>query len=565
MARQGLLPIIDFSDAVEALAAGNAEDRGAVFTRREVVEFILDLAGYTQDLPLYQFRILEPSFGNGDFLLPVVERLLAAYISHGKPSDAVHCLSSAIRAVEIHPDSIQRTRTRIAEVLASHGITKRGAAEILQSWIIHGDFLLADLPWKFTHAVGNPPYVRQELIPDVLLREYRSRYTTLYDRADVYVPFMERCLRRLEPGGTLGFICSDRWMKNRYGGPLRELVSREYHLAGYIDMVDTPAFHSDVTAYTAVTIIRREPPGPTRIAHRPRIAPEELARISQAIVAKDAPRNSDVVEIRGVANGREPWILDSLDQLALVRKLESQFPLLEEVGCKVGIGVATGADKVFIGRFDSLDVETSRKLPLVRTADIQNGTVQWQGFGVINPFNRDGTLVDLRRFPKLAGYLETHANVIRSRNCAKKNPRGWYRTIDRIHEHLTYQPKLLIPDIKGTAHVVYEDGRFYPHHNLYYITSDEWDLRALQAVLVSGIAHLFVSSYSTQMRGGYLRFQAQYLRRIRLPRWRDVPKRERDALVKSVGAGRSAACNRAVFDLYDLSPRERKMITGDGA
>ncbi|MDD4787577.1 MAG: modification methylase PaeR7I, partial [Pirellulales bacterium] len=141
MARQGLLPIIDFSDAVEALAAGNAEDRGAVFTRREVVEFILDLAGYTQDLPLYQFRILEPSFGNGDFLLPVVERLLAAYISHGKPSDAVHCLSSAIRAVEIHPGSIQRTRTRIAEVLESHGITRRGAAEILQSWIIQGAFL----------------------------------------------------------------------------------------------------------------------------------------------------------------------------------------------------------------------------------------------------------------------------------------------------------------------------------------------------------------------------------------------------------------------------------------
>ena len=314
-----------------------------------------------------------------------------------------------------------------------------------------------------------------------------------------------------------------------------------------------------------MTIIRREPPGPTRIAHRPRIAPEELARISQAMVAKDAPRGSDVVEIRGVANGREPWILDSLDQLALVRRLESQFPLLEEVGCKVGIGVATGADKVFIGRFDSLDVETSRKLPLVRTADIQGGTVEWQGFGVINPFNRDGTLVDLRRFPKLAGYLETHANVIRSRNCAKKNPRGWYRTIDRIHEHLTYQPKLLIPDIKGTAHVVYEDGRFYPHHNLYYITSDEWDLRALQAVLVSGIAHLFVSSYSTQMRGGYLRFQAQYLRRIRLPRWRDVAKKDRDALVKSASAGQPATCNKAVFDLYGLSPCERKMITGDGA
>ncbi|MBU1664966.1 MAG: hypothetical protein KKG92_06150 [Gammaproteobacteria bacterium] len=36
--------------AVEVLASqGNVEARGAVFTRREVVDFILDLAGYTPD------------------------------------------------------------------------------------------------------------------------------------------------------------------------------------------------------------------------------------------------------------------------------------------------------------------------------------------------------------------------------------------------------------------------------------------------------------------------------------------------------------------------------------
>lgn len=563
MARQGLLPIIDFSDAIEALAGSNAEGRGAVFTRREVVEFILDLAGYTPDLPLHRFRLLEPSFGDGSFLLPVVERLLAAYKHHGKSSEAPGCLSNAVRAVEIHRDSIERTRAKIAELLTTHGIPKGDVAGILRSWIIQGDFLLADLPWDFTYAVGNPPYVRQELIPDILLREYRSRYTTLYDRADIYVPFIERCLKRLEPGGTLAFICSDRWMKNRYGGPLRKLVSREYHLACYVDMVDTPAFHSEVAAYPAVTIIRREQPGPTRIAHRPKILREDLARISAAMKVENVPERSGVVEIERVANGHEPWILDSFDQLALVRRLESQFPLLEDAGCKVGIGVATGADKVFIGPFDSLDVESSRKLPLVKTTDIQNGIVEWQGLGVINPFNPDGTLVDLRRFPKLAQYLEAHASVVRARNCAKKNPRAWYRTIDRIHEALTFQPKLLIPDIKGTAHVVYEDGRLYPHHNLYYITSDEWDLKALQAVLMSGIARLFVSSYSTQMRGGYLRFQAQYLRRIRLPRWRDVPGKVRSGLIASANAGAVTPCNKAVFDLYDLSPMERDVIDTD--
>jgi len=32
------------------------------------------------------------------------------------------------------------------------------------------------MPNSFTHVVGNPPYVRQELIPDVLMTEYYRRY-----------------------------------------------------------------------------------------------------------------------------------------------------------------------------------------------------------------------------------------------------------------------------------------------------------------------------------------------------------------------------------------------------
>ena len=56
-------------DAVEKLASHSGiEARGAVFTRIEVVEFILDLVGYTENHPLCSQRILEPSFGGGDFL-----------------------------------------------------------------------------------------------------------------------------------------------------------------------------------------------------------------------------------------------------------------------------------------------------------------------------------------------------------------------------------------------------------------------------------------------------------------------------------------------------------------
>lgn len=544
--------------AVEELAnLGGIEARGAIYTRREVVDFILDLTGYRSDRPLYELKLLEPSFGNGDFLFPAIDRLLSAWKASDKTSQPLEVLGDCIRAVELHRDTFHRTQAALLARLTSAGIAARAAAAIADRWLLHGDFLLADLPAAFDVVIGNPPYVRQEMIPAVLLAEYRSRYATVFDRADLYIPFIERSLRLLGKGGALGFICADRWMKNRYGGPLRALVAKEFHLKIHVDMNETPAFHSEVIAYPAITIITRERPGLTRLAYRPEIDRGVLSELAAGLLSARLPNGAGAVrELANVTAGSEPWILASSDQLALVRRLERDFPTLEEVGCKVGIGVATGADQAFIGRFDALDVEDDRKQPLVMTGDIVNGAVEWRGFGVINPFADDGGLVNLDDYPRLQRYLEAHKDKISSRHCALKKPANWYRTIDRITPSLTKRPKLLIPDIKGAAHIVFEEGLFYPHHNLYFITANEWDLRALQAVLLSGIARLFVATYSTRMRGGFMRFQAQYLRRIRVPAWSAVGAELRRELIFAAERQDLAACNRAAFKLYNLSAVE---------
>lgn len=552
--------------AIEKLStAVGTESRGAIFTRAEVVDFILDLAGYTADQPLYEKRLLEPSFGGGDFLLPAIGRLLAAWRSSQNAKTVVEELGDAIRAVELHRKTFSATRAAVIERLKQEKIGDQSAVALADRWLVQGDFLLAPLEGKFDFVVGNPPYVRQELIPAPLLAEYRGRYQTMYDRADIYIPFIERSLSVLASGGNLGFICADRWMKNRYGGPLRSLVADQFHMKIYVDMVDTPAFHSDVIAYPAITIISREAPGTTRIAHRPAIDRTALAILADALRARNLPKEAGLVrELARVTNGSEPWLLESSDQMALIRRLENQFPSLEEVGCKVGIGVATGADKAYIGDFDALDVEPDRKLPLVTTKDIVSGEVQWHGQGVINPFVEGGGLVDLQDYPRLRRYLEAQREVIASRHCAQKSPANWYRTIDRITPALASRPKLLIPDIKGEAHIVFEGGELYPHHNLYYVTSDEWDLRALQAVLLSAVTRLFIATYSTKMRGGFLRFQAQYLRRIRIPQWVDVSTSLRTELAEAGTKRDFQACNRAAFELFGLSNEERSSLGGNG-
>ncbi len=559
LAYQSLLPgISNLTAAVEELSSAGAESRGAVYTRPEVVEFILDLVGYTVDLPLHKRRVLEPSFGGGDFLFAIVNRLLTAY-RNGNVGDVVADLSSAIQAIELHRDTFQQTSAQLHRLLLSHGLSSAEASALKEAWLTRDDFLLSPIEGHFTHVVGNPPYVRQELIPQILIDEYRSRYSTIYDRADLYVPFIERSLGLLAARGALGFICADRWMKNRYGGPLRRLVAEHFHLRAYVDMVDTPAFLSDVIAYPAIFVIGNERGKVTRLARRPQIDRAHLAELAQAIVAESTLLPA-VTEVSVVTDSSEPWLLESFDALAVVRRLEQEFPTIEDAGCKVGIGVATGADKAFIGIFDELDVEPDRKVPLVMTRDIVDGTLKWRGFGVVNPFADGGGLVRLEDYPRLKRYLEARKTEIAGRHVAQKMPANWYRTIDRIYPELVSKPKLLIPDIKGTAHIVYDSGTCYPHHNLYFVTSKTWDLHALQAVLLSGIAKIFVSAYSTKMRGGYLRFQAQYLRRIRLPEWHNVSPALRATLIEAGRNKDHIACNEAVGRLYGLDHDEKALL-----
>ena len=534
----------------------DAAERGAVYTRREVVDAMLDLAGYTRDRPLHEQRLLEPSFGGGDFLRPAAARLFAAFVARGGTAARAKLLKPAIRAVEVHAASFEATRAALLEDMRAWEVKARDAAALCDAWLIEGDFLTRALDGRFDVVVGNPPYVRQERIPGPLLAEYRRRYATIYDRADLYVPFFERGLQLLAADGRLAFICANRWLKNKYGGPLRGLIAREFALTHYLDMDGTDAFKSAVLAYAAITVIRRGPGEVTRIARRPAID-GSLAGLVAAMLGDAGDPRVEVVE--QAVRGSEPWLLDESDRLRLIRRLEQRLPELEDAGCEVGIGVATGADRIYIDDFKNLPVEAERKLPLVMAADLQDGELRWRGQGVVNPFEADGSLASLTRYPRFGAYIRAHRAALAARHVARRSGDGWYRTIDRIYPELTATPKLLIPDIKGAPAVVLDPGGYYPHHNLYHVTSASWDLAALATVLRSSLAALFVATYCVKMAGGFLRFQAQYLRRIRLPRWDDVSPDLRIAL-RSAGTADPAAADRAVFALYGLDEAEAEVV-----
>lgn len=100
--------------AVSVLAGNDETERGAIFTRPDVVTAILDLSGCSAAQPLHHRRLLEPSFGGGESLLAAADRLLTAYRNAGRRlADAGHEQVDAIRAVELHRNSFETTSAHL--------------------------------------------------------------------------------------------------------------------------------------------------------------------------------------------------------------------------------------------------------------------------------------------------------------------------------------------------------------------------------------------------------------------------------------------------------------------
>ncbi|CRK61315.1 Modification methylase PaeR7I [Alloactinosynnema sp. L-07] len=516
---------------------------GEVFTRRWIVEAILDLVGYTPDRDLSSLRLIEPSCGTGAFITPVVDRLIESWSA--RHSD-VGVLTHAISAYDLLEHNVKHTRDLVVTRLIDAGIEPESSHRLATTWIQRGDYLL-DGPRAtlFDHAdqdpsadfiVGNPPYIRLEDMPTKLSAAYRERWPTMSGRADVYIGFYERALRSLAPEGRLAFICADRWMRNQYGGALRSLVAAEFSVDAVWTMHDVDAFETTVSAYPAITMISRRRQGCAIVADADStFNAKSASQLTRWIFDEDVESTTgpgfQAHRLPHWFAGDEMWPAGSPERIALVEYLNDNFEPLHDprLGTRVSIGIATGADSVYVTD-DPEIVERDRLLPIAMAGDTKSGRFTWGENYLVNPWEEDGTLVDLSRYPKLRSYFLLHREKLTSRHIAKKNPRSWHKTIDKVNHALTARPKILIQDMRNSINPVLDLGGHYPHHNLYYVVSDEWDIEVLGGLLLSRVAQAFIEAYSVRMRGNTLRFQAQYLKKIRVPHPDSISPETKDAL-----------------------------------
>lgn len=549
---------LDELGAQSTLTLGSEHAKGVVYTKRWVVDFILDLVGYRSNEDLARKFAVEPAAGDGAFLEPMIRRLLVSLDLHQRPLDDAR---AALHAYELNKDAATRTFGLATRALVEHGATLAEARDIAEGWITVGDYLLAsqtDRPADL--VIGNPPYIRYDDIPRKTFETYRRDLPSMVGRCDIYVGFIEAGIRQLVEGGMLGFICADRWMRAAYGVELRRLVSTLCGVEAVVEMHNAPAFEDDVAAYPAIVIIRKGPQGNALVATA---GPEAGTLMNQETLAEAVADLADkkrslvpgftATRLDGWFDGNGAWPWLEPRRLELLRDLEMRFPPIEDrmSGTKIGIGIATGADAIYVTKDQSV-VESDRLLPLAMTSDTRHGEVRWSGSYLVNPWELDGTLVELQNYPKLRAYLEDSREDLELRNIAQRNVRTWYRTIDKVRHSLLGRHKLYFPDMKLTSNPVLDRGETYPHHNLYYLVSDGWDLEVLGGLLLSRVSQLFIEAYCVKMRGGTLRFQAQYLRKIRVPDRAALPSELSDELRHAFRSRDSDAATSAAIQAYGI-------------
>lgn len=325
-----------------------------------MVDFLLDLAGYTADANLLDAIAVEPSAGDGAFLVRMAERLVASCRRQNRSLQ--ECRRSLI-AYELDDRSAKAAKQAVVSALTAISVPSDCAAMLAFEWVRTGDYLFEAfrLP-KANFVIGNPPYVRLEDIPEEVAGLYRRSYPTMTGRADLYVAFFEAGLSQLREGGVCAYICADRWMLNQYGTQLRSLITSTFGVETVVEMRDADAFENEVSAYPAITVMRRGPQGATVVASAlPEAAQATGSSLANALTGVRAGvpdcgiRGLNSAVVNTWFQNSDPWPCSSPGRLSLLRRLEDRFEPLESKGnaIKVGIGVATGLDDVFSQKIET--------------------------------------------------------------------------------------------------------------------------------------------------------------------------------------------------------------------
>lgn len=241
------------------------KETGCVYTPPDIVNEVLNAAGYIPTRDLQSMKILEPSCGNGAFLVEIASRLVESirlrYPIEGSVSqldeEIATALSRNIMAIEIDGDALDEAKGRVLSMLEEkYSYHPMDADSMFGSW--HAGDALEYLPTdgtRYDFVVGNPPYVRIHNVGDICnLREIPWCSSGM---TDMFYAFYYFGLNHLNGNGTLSYIAPSVWMTSKYGEAMRDDLIAGGNVKTVIDHGDDQLFDG-ISAYVATTVLTAE-------------------------------------------------------------------------------------------------------------------------------------------------------------------------------------------------------------------------------------------------------------------------------------------------------------------
>lgn len=256
-------------------------------------------------------RVVDPACGSGAFLVHVFDFLMSEYQRIGKITDDLfsteayvkQILRNNIYGVDLNEESVEITKLS----LWLKSATKNEKLTSLDENILCGNSLISEplvagtkaFIWEksfsqiinaggFDVVVGNPPYVQSHVMV-VSNPEERNLISSTFETAkgnwDLFVPFIERGLKLLKPGGSFGYIIPNKVLGQDYAKPLRHFVDKNYALRGIVDVSQDGVFEK-VAVYPIILLVDAAP-APSTIAITRSLDPLVTAEVPYSSVSAD--------------------------------------------------------------------------------------------------------------------------------------------------------------------------------------------------------------------------------------------------------------------------------------
>jgi adenine-specific DNA-methyltransferase len=200
------------------LTKDEKKQHGIFFTPKS---YRVKLLEYLDSLNVQPTRILEPSFGSGEFLMDVFEKYPRASITGVELNSSMH------EKVYDH----MKCYTNIE--------------------LFHENFLDFESDTKFDLIIGNPPYV--------VVKDVRPEYEAIATgRPNLYCWFIYKCIGMLEENGYLAFVIPNSFLNASYYEPLRKYVLKTCEILNIIEYHKQKTDFQDTEQATIGIVLKKE-------------------------------------------------------------------------------------------------------------------------------------------------------------------------------------------------------------------------------------------------------------------------------------------------------------------